>query len=901
MKRMSGRLVFVVLASALVGPAWGTTVEERDSLRCGQFLRAEGGERRRAEDKKDTPYVEQQYAPDRKVDILHVAIDVTPDFKARTIKGTTTIRFSPIAKELRELALDAMDLDVMAVTSNATMSDYGATDKKITIMFHPPVPVGQETTVVVTYSAEPKQGLYFRTPELGYREEDMHLFSQGETHTAPYWYPNYDYPNERFTSEVTCRVPPDMTVLSNGRLLREQTDPNMGLKAVTWFQSKPHVNYLIALAAGRFQKIEARAGNVPLAFYTPASQIGQAANSFEGTADMLAFYEKEIGVAYPWDRYDQVVVDDFVAGGMENTTLTILSDYTLFTNETENIHSSQSLVAHEFVHQWFGDYVTCKDWSHVWLNEGFATYYEDLYDGYKNGHDSMLYGLFQTALGLVRDRSDEKPIVCRQYRDADEQFDYRTYSKGGWVLRMLRAELGDELFRQCIKTYLERNALCCAVTGDLVSVVEQLSGQSFDRFFDQWVYHAGVPRLTVGYEWLGTDKLAKVSVKQTQDINDKVMLFHFRTKVRFIVNGKPVDKEVAIHEKEHDFYFALEKEPTIVRFDPEYSVLAKVTFDVPTAMLYAQLADQNDVVGRLLAAHALREKKDKKAVAHLKTTLNHDSFWGVRHAASGALAEIHTDEAFDALAGSLEQSDARVRLQIVENIGNFYRPESLEVTKKMLETEKNPEIVAAAVRNLGRYHTPESNALVVQYLKSSSYRNCLALAAIEAMRMLDEPNFIDPLTEILGKGHRDWQAWDFCRGLDALAYVTRNEEDRTRVREFLAHQVTHPHTSIQTGGIRALGTLGDSRAIPIVRTFIGGDPNDYVTKTAQGALDRLREKQKLVPEEIVELRKVVDELKKNNEKLSNQLEDIKKRLDANPQDKPEEKTEKPAEADQNAI
>ena len=901
MKRVIGRLIFVVLALVMAGPAWGTSVEEQDSLRCGQFLRADGGERRRAEDKKDAPYVELQYAPDRKVDILHVAIDITPDFQARTIKGTTTIRFSPIAKELQELSLDAMDLDVAAVTSNATMSDYCATDKKITITFHPPVPPGQETTLVITYEAEPKQGLYFRTPELGYREEDMHLFSQGETHTAPYWYPNYDYPNERFTSEVTCRVPPDMTVLSNGRLLREHTDPNTSLKAVTWFQAKPHVNYLIALAAGRFKKIEARGGNVPLAFYTPASQIGLAANSFAGTADMLAFYEKETGVPYPWDRYDQVVVTDFVAGGMENTTLTILTDYTLFTDETENIHSSQSLVAHEFVHQWFGDYVTCKDWSHVWLNEGFATYYEDLYDGYRNGRDSMLYGLCQTAQWLVRDRPDEKPIVCRQYRDADEQFDYRTYSKGGWVLRMLRAELGDELFRQCIKTYLERNALCCAVTGDLVAVVEQLSGRSFDRFFDQWVYHAGVPKLTVSYEWLGTDKLAKVSVKQTQDINDRVMLFHFRTKVRFIINGKPIDKEVTVSEKEHDFYFALEKEPTIVRFDPEYGVLAKVTFDVPTAMLYAQLADQNDVVGRLLAIEALKEKKDKKALAHLKTALNRDSFWGVRRAASGALREIHTSKAFDALAESMEQTDARVRLQVVEDIAGFYRPESLELTKKVLEKEKNPEIVAAAVENLGRYQTPEGDALVVRYLKSESYRNRLALAAIEAIRMLDEPNFIEPLTDILSKGHQDWRTWDFSRALDTLAYVARDEEDKTKVREFLASQVTHPHTNIQTGGIRALGTLGDPKAIPIVRTFIGDDPNDRMEKTAKEALDKLQEKKKLVPQEIIELRKTVDELKKDNEKLTDQLEDIKKRLDAKPQDKPEEKTEKPAEVDKKTI
>ena len=893
MKQIVCRLVSLVLALPPAGIAYGMSTEQEGLYKCGSVLRAQDG--------KDNSSAERQYAPDRNVDILHVAIDITPDFQARTIKGTTTIRFSPIARELQELSLDAMDLDVTTVTSTATMSDHGATDKKITMIFDPPIPPGQETTVLVTYGAEPQQGLYFRTPELGYREEDMHLFSQGETHGAPYWYPNYDYPNERFTSEVTCRVPPDMTVLSNGRLLRERTDPNTGLKAVTWFQAKPHVNYLIALAAGRFKKIEARAGNVPLAFYTPASEIAQAASSFEGTADMLAFYEKEIGVPYPWDRYDQVAVTDFVAGGMENTTLTILTDDTLFTAETENIHSSQSLVAHELVHQWFGDYVTCKDWSHVWLNEGFATYYEDLYDGHKNGRDSMLYGLYQTAQWLVRDRTEEKPIVCRQYHDADEQFDYRTYLKGGWVLHMLRAELGDDLFRRCIQTYLERNALCCAVTNDLVAVVEQLSGRSFDRFFDQWVYHAGVPKLTVSYEWLGTDKLAKISIKQTQDINEKVMLFHLHTKVRFIIDGKPVDKEMAISEKEHDFYFSLAKEPAIVRFDPEYAILAKVTFNVPAAMLYAQLADQNDIVGRLLAIEAMKEKKDKKAVAHLKTALNGDSFWGMRSAASRALREMHTNEAFDALAQSTEQADARVRRQVVADIAGFYRPESLALTEKVLEKEKNPEIVAAAVENLGRYHTPQSHSLIVRHLNSESYRNRLAGAGVEAIRMLDEPNFIEPLRELLSKGHQGWQRGGFSRALDTLAYLARNEEDKTKVREFLAGYASHPHANLQTAGIRALGTLGDPKAIPLVQTFVGDEPNDRIERTAKEALDKLQEKKTLVPQEIIELRKAVDELKKSNEKLTDQLEEIQKRLDAKPQDKPEEKTEKLTNADPNAV
>jgi aminopeptidase N len=886
----------IVLAAAMTAavcavPGMAFEEEESELLQCGRLWAAP--------EQGSTSYVERKYAPDRMVDILHVAIDVTPDFKARTIRGVTSIRFAPIARALEEFSLDAVDLRVSSVAANTAISSYSVTNEKIAITFRPPIPPGQETTVVVTYEAEPKRGLYFRTPELGYPEQDTHLFSQGESHEAPHWFPSYDYPNERSTSEVTCRVPQNMTVLSNGSLISEKVDPNTNLKAVTWLQSKPHVNYLIALAAGRFAKIEGRHGNVPLAFYTPASMIELAQRSFEGTADMVAFYEKEIGIPYPWNKYDQVVVRDFVAGGMENTTLTILTDSTLFTDQTESIRSSQSLVAHELVHQWFGDYVTCKDWSHLWLNEGFATYYEDLYDGHRNGRDSLLYGLYQSAQGILRNRPVERPIVWRGYGDAREQFDYRSYSKGGWVLHMLRTELGEDLFRQCIKTYMERNALGCVQTTDLSSVIEALSGRSFDRFFDQWVYHAGAPQLSVSYKWFGPDKLAKVSIKQTQSINSDVLLFHLHTKLRFVVDGKPIDKAVTIEEKEHDFYFPLEKEPKIVRFDPDYGVLAQVTFDPPTDMLYAQLADQNDVVGRLLALDALKDKKDKKTVANLKTCLNGDSFWGVRRAASRALRDIRTDEAFEALAASMQQKDARVRLQVVQDIGSFYRPESLQILQQTLEKEKNPDILAAAIGNLGRYHSAEGDALVTRYLKSESYRNTLASAAVRAIRMLDDRQFIQPLSETLKAQPRDWLRGRFGQALGTLAYVARNEEDKTEVRKFLEGYVNHPDRSVRVGAISALGTLGDPKAMAVLQTFARDQPRDSVERAAKDALAELQQQKKLVPQEVIELRKVVDDLKKDTKKLTDDLEDIKKRLDAKPESKPTAKAKSPTGTDPN--
>ena len=835
---------------------------------------------------------QRQYAPDRTADILHIKIDVTPDFKTRTIEGVTTIKFAPNAEPLDQLRMDAIDLDVSSVTSTAEISDYSVTDEDITITFERPIAPGRETEVVITYEAEPKRGLYFRTAEMGYKEQDTHLFTQGESHLGPHWYPNYDYPNERSTSEVICRVPKDMVVLSNGRIVSERIDSETGLKVVHWLQDKPHVNYLIALAAGRFKKIESRHKDIPLAFYTPASKIALAQNSFEDTADAMAFFEDATGVPYPWDRYNQVTVEDFVAGGMENTTLTILNTRTLHTDEAGNTRSSQNLVAHELVHQWFGDYVTCKDWSHLWLNEGFASYYTLLYDEHKNGRDSFLSGLYRSARGVLADRPIHKPIVHRAYERAGEQFDYRSYSKGAWVLHMLRTQLGDEMYRKCVKTYLERYALSSVTSEDFRSVIEELTGRGFDRFFDQWIYHGRHPDLTVRYSWSGKDKLAKVAVKQTQKVNEEVVLFAFKTKVRFHLPSEAIDREIAVDSTQHDFYFALQEEPNIVRFDPEFGLLANIKFDKPTAMLYAQLDNADDVIGRLRAIDALKDKDDKKTIERLKDSLNQDTVHAVRKRAAQALGEIHTDEAFDALAESTEQPDARVQLAVVAEIGGFYRNESLEILKDVLKNEQNPEILHEAIRSLGQYHGKDTRRLLVRYLKSSSYRNRLADAAVRAIRASADPYFIDDLIKALKSRQEHFTSTGFSSGLSALAYVSSNEEDKTQVRKFLLGYVNHPRRTIQAGAIRALGILGDPKAIAVIETFAGDDGGDHIQRTAERALEELSRQKELVPREVWELRKVVDELKKSNEEVKEELEDIKKRLDAKKDEEEQEKSSK---------
>src|SRR5882724_4052568 len=832
----------------------------------------------------------RKYAPDREIDILHLALDVTPDFKQRTIAGKATLKFKPIAKPFQELKLDAVDLAVESLTATEKFLGHQVTDKQIMVTFEQPISPDKEASVTITYRAEPTSGLYFRTPEMGYKEGDTHLFSQGEEIEARHWYPCFDSPNEKFTSEMICHVPEGMTVVSNGRLVSEEKDPN-GLVVVHWLQDKPHVNYLVSLVAGYFKKVEDKYKDVPLAFYTPPSEINEAPNSFRDTKDIMAFFEQEIGVPYPWAKYDQVCVNDFVAGGMENTSATTLTDYTLFTSATENIHDSQDLVAHEMAHQWFGDLVTCKDWSHIWLNEGFATYYESLYEGRKNGRDAMLYELYQRARNITDISNDTNAIVRRTYDLPREMFGYLAYPKGGWVLHMLRSQLGEDLYRRCIKTYLERHQFGSVVTEDLRAVIEELSGRSYDQFFDQWVYHAHHPELEVSYSWDEREKLARLSVRQTQKLGDNVLLFDLPLTVRFKSQSGSVNRPLHVIAKEEDFYFPLDSAPQIVRLDPDYTLLAKISFKLPSPMVSAQLADKEDVIGRLLAIEQLSTRHDKEALAKLKQALNDDSFYGVRIEASRALRSDHSDEAFEALLASTKQSDARVRLQVMVDIGGFYRDTAFAATRGALDAEKNPAIVSTEIHDLAGYEKTEVRSLLLKFLDSQSFMNELADAAIGAIRLQDDPSYISPLLETLGKREPDFTSGGFARGLGTLAYLARNEEKKQAVRDFLIRYVNHKKRGIRLASLSALGTLGDSEAIVVLNKFATAAKESPERGAAERAVTELRAARKPV-DDFKNLRSEVLDLQKSNRELRKELEDLKKKLESRPATAPESQSKK---------
>ncbi len=818
----------------------------------------------------------RKYAPDRVVDMLHLKIDVTPDFDKRTVAGTTTLTFAPISKPVDQVTLNAINFAVDKIESDAKIAETVVTDETITILFAKPLPVGRKTTVHITYSCEPKQGLYFRTAALGYPKADTHIWTQGETHEARHWFPCFDFPNEKSTTEVICHIPTDMMAVSNGKPMGEKVDKKNKTKAVRWLQDKPHVSYLVCLVAGYFETLEDKHKETPLHFHTQPTLAEHAKNSFQDTRLIMDFYEKEIGVEYPWFKYDQATIRDFNSGGMENTTLTTLTHMTIFPDAWENIKSSRGLDAHEMAHQWFGDLTTCEDWSHLWLNEGFATYYTHLYEGHKLGRDEMLFGLWEDAQNAVLPQwKDTKPIVYRDYKNAWEQFDYRAYPKGSWVLHMLRNDLGEDVYRLAIKAYLEEHQYTSVVTEDLIDALETASGRELDQFFDQWVYHSGNPKLKLNYSWDAKAKLAHVSIEQTQPTSDKSLLFAFATKLRFWVDGEPVDYDIVIDKKSHDFYVPLKQQPTSVRFDPDYTILAEVDFNKPAPMLMEQLTREDDLIGRLLALDVVAKKDDQKSYDALVDRLKNDRHYGVRIAAAKAIAKKNTTRSLETLVELRDQDDARVRLAVIERIAGFYRPQARETLMSVVDAEQNPLIVAAALRGLGKYGGDAVQEKLEQAMGRESFGNVISTAAIQAAGDMVAEEVRQRVLRTVKANVRGYADRDGSLALDAIGTLWKEADDKTPARVFLQECLNDESRRLRSAAIRALGTLGDSQALPSLQAVADGEGMGRDAGAAKDAIKRLEVASPLAPNEIVELRKVVSELQKSQAKLEKQLEEMK--------------------------
>ena len=351
--------------------------EHRDlmGLSCGRAHSCSLAQERRPH---ALPGDEPHWPRNRVCDIKHVKLELVIDVDNKALSGTATITFAPINDGLTSVEFDAVEQQIKAVrTSDGISLGYSYADNKLHVELGRQLKTPEEMTIQIDYQCIPRRGLYFNSPDAAYPHRPPQVWTQGEDEDSRYWFPCHDYPNERFTSEIIVTVPLEWTTVSNGKLLA--VSENGDVRTHHWSQDKPHPAYLISLVAGGYTEIQEEWNGIPITYYAPPGREDDTRRAFGNTPKMMEFFAEKIGVPYPWHKYSQVTVADFIFGGMENTSATTMTDTLLHDERAHLDYSTDSIVAHELAHQWWGDLVTSRDWAHAWLNEGFATYFDLLF------------------------------------------------------------------------------------------------------------------------------------------------------------------------------------------------------------------------------------------------------------------------------------------------------------------------------------------------------------------------------------------------------------------------------------------------------------------------------------------------------------------------------------------
>lgn len=613
--------------------------------------------------------------PPRTYDVLNYTIHTRFDVPNRTVIGDETVTLKPLASGFNSFALDASDMKIEAVTlgdSNITLQWTQPPDK-LAITLDRAYEPSDAINVRIQYRATPEKGIYFIPQMRGLGvTKPAQIWSQGEPEENHYWFPCYDFPDDKATSEQYVTTPADEIAIANGALLETTNNPD-GTHTFHWKMDQPHSSYLISLVVGNYAKLTDAYKNIPVEYYTYRGTEETARRAFGKTPEMMRVFSEKLNYEFPYNKYAQTIVANFIFGGMENITATTHADTEILNGgaTSETRLTTENLVSHELAHSWFGDLVTCKDWSQAWLNEGFATFMEAAFREHEAGHDAYLAELrSDTFLYLLEDRwKYRRPIVYDRYRQPVDLFDATLYKKGALILHMLRETVGDEMFWKALHNYLVANQYKVVETADLERAFEETTGKKLDWFFDQWIYKAGYPELRVRSVYNPQTRTLTLTVEQTQT-PDAATPAVFRLPVEIelaTAQGKRTEK-IEITERQQRFTFKLDGKPLMIRFDKGERILKKLDFPQPVARLAYQLTHSSDAMGRVEAAEALARlmnasstaRIDPAVISALQEASVNDSFEGVRTVAATALR--HGGAAAASSSGALSsRTDKRDR------------------------------------------------------------------------------------------------------------------------------------------------------------------------------------------------------------------------------------------------
>lgn len=692
------------------------------------------------------PAASIHYPRDHAYHTRNILLRLHIQWPAKTFNGVVIHTIVPLRQQLREVEFDAgKPLEIIECRINSARVPFRREGDHLILTAPAPLRRGMEYRVSIAYRKAPKvqaartmmgdSSFHWITPDPFQPERKPGFWTQGETESNHDWVPLYDYPNDKATSEVYVEAPESWTIIGNGSLAGVQDKRTSHTRVWHWKMTQPHSSYLLSLAGGEMDLRRDRWSGVDLLYVVPKGEGKYIPASFGNTRDMLQFFSDRLGVHYPWPKYAQTAVFDF-GGGMENVSATTLTEGALVERRSGTWPMSW-LNSHELAHQWFGDLVTCRSWADIWLNEGFATFMEQLYIEHLLGEDAYDRDRAGALTAyLTEAASYRRPIVTDLYSDPNRMFDRHTYQKGALVLHMLRRTLGDADFFHSLGYYLRRNAYGVVDTHDLIHAIADATGRNENAFFDQWVYRPGHPVIAYNWSYDAASRRLNLEVRQLQDTSDGTPIYALEMPVGVIAGGRCTTLTVNLAHAADRFSLPFDVQPQTVLLDPGHDILmerAPVTRSREEQL--AILAAAPCSLDREAAAKALLDDASSSdQIQRVMTLVAADRSPALIANVLSTAGGLHREDLRPFFRKLLAHPDYEVRAAAARAISGLPRQDADEAALRSLTSDREMSPVVQAALFALSVWDPENNVDVFgRALNTPSRHDVLALAAEEAL------------------------------------------------------------------------------------------------------------------------------------------------------------------------
>lgn len=709
------------------------------------------------------------------IDIQHIAINLQFDWKKKQAFGTTTLLFSPL-KNTSKINLDAGMLTINSIKlSNGTVLqfNYDGSDKNdaLEILLNKTYKTNEKISIIIDYHTnwineiDPNslggnngKGLRFTEPTSNDPLKKREIWSFSDVESNRYWFPCYDAPNDLRTTEFTATVSADLTVIANGTLESKKNNSN----GTTTFHYKtviPYANHLTAFAVGEFVNVKQKFQTTELNNFGYNEQKDWVEATTERLPDMMNFFSNLTGVNYPYPNYSQVFVQDIGTFSGNNSFSTITENMVDdFDTHADYYYLWDLTEAEALAQQWFGNCISPQNWSDVWLTKSLAHYCNGLYNEYKNGKDEFLFyqhSYDQSVYFFDWNSGYQRPIVSQHFDDVTAMTnDNYTTLRGATVLHLLRKQLGEENWKKTIQHFAKNNQNKLVATQNFIHSVEQISGQSMQWFFDQWLYKMGHPIFEVSKKYDAKNQQLTFLVKQIQKVNSNnayPQTEFFQGKIFIEIDDRI--EEIQLQAKEENtFIFQCKSEPKLVNFDFESSWIKEVTFEKSLDELLYQLEHSKDILARNSALSELVALSKKETTSNddkariksaIESLISGNSYWRLRLTAISQLANLYGKN-------PLDETSRNVLLNCIQKDVSWTKANALRVLSSTNDlqyvdlyisnlNDSSQRVVASAAAALGKSKSPKAFETLAQLMEKPSMKSQSRIAALNGLRELGDP------------------------------------------------------------------------------------------------------------------------------------------------------------------